>query len=139
MNLERIRQLAEEILAELNVGGVTVPVTPDNSWANETGFPKHKTFGRATFAMTAPTNPMWKPSIEAEVIGSQGAFLVDPGVPSGNRSPAGFPAVNGKPQWGGQVFDNDDQVLAVIAQEAKDAANHDAEWAKHWNSMYPNR
>lgn len=117
MNLERIRQLAEEILVELNVGGATVPVSaPSEEWRNETGWPLAKVFGRATFNMTAPTNPLWKPSLEAEVIGHQAA-LADPGAPSGSRSPAGFPTVNGRVQWGGQTFDNDEQVFACIAKE----------------------
>ena len=119
MNLERIRQLAEEILAELNVGGATIPVSQpvDEAWRNETGWPLAKVFGRATFNMTAPTNPLWKPTVEAEIFGSQGAALADPGVPSGARSPAGFPTASGRVQWGGQTFDNDEQVFAVIATE----------------------
>ncbi len=131
MNLERIKQLAQEILVELDAGGVTIPPTPttppNEEWRNETGWPLAKTFGRATFNMTAPTNPLWKPSVEAEVFGSQGAHLADPGAPSGSRSPAGFPTAGGRVQWGGQTFDNDEQVWTAIRSELS-PAEIQAQW-----------
>lgn len=138
MNLERIKQLAQEILVELDAGGVTVPPTPttptNEEWRNETGWPLAKTFGRATFNMTAPTNPLWKPSVNAEVFGSQGAHLADPGAPSGSRSAAGFPTAGGRVLWGDQGFDNDEQVWIAIRSELT-PAEIQAQWDK-WAEQF---
>ena len=141
MNLDRIKQLAQEILVELEVGGATVPVTPpvtNEEWRNETGWPLAKVFGRATFNMTAPTNPLWKPSVNAEVVGSQGAALADPGAPSGSRSPAGFPLAGGRVLYGDQGFDNDEQVWACIKSELS-PAEIQAQWDKWAEDFKKNR
>lgn len=144
MNLERIKQLAEEILAELNVGGATVPVTPpasspidaDQAWRNETGFPKIKTVGNCNYMLQKPLNPVYTGSVTNFMIGGVdkgGAYLADPGGPNGDRSPAGLPMINGQVMYGGSVFPNDQAVRDYLVS----VGNRDAELIKAGGSFSP--
>lgn len=90
----------------------SAPVNED--WRNETGFPKIVQFGRARFMLTAPINPAWQPSVNAQVIGQAPAHLSDPADPPGARSPAGFPTVSGRVLYGDQTFADDAEVTAAI-------------------------
>lgn len=93
----------------------------NEDWRNETGFPKIVQFGRARFMLTAPINPKWRPSANAEVIGAAPAHLADPS--GGARSPAGFPLVDGRVLWGESTFANDAEVLDYITRVALRDAN----------------
>lgn len=95
----------------------------DESWRDETGFPKIKEFGRARFMLVAPVNPAWRPSMEAEVIGAAPAHLGDPGDPDGARSPAGFPTVAGRIIYGQGTFASDAELEAYIGAAALSQAN----------------
>lgn len=88
--------------------GSLEPATPLPSWRTETGFPKAKEIGGATFNLTAPINPMWRPSSSQQLMGQQGREVWDPGLPAGNRSPAGYPAH----AMDGTMIPFDDVVLA---------------------------
>lgn len=120
VNLDRVRELVNLLHAELNNGSTTTPppVLEDESWRNEPGFPKLKTINGATFDLLTPLNPKYIGSVTDQVLGSQGAHIHDPASPQGARSPAGWPTVNGKPQYAGNVFEDDAAVQAYLDASA---------------------
>ena len=102
----------------------------DESWRDETGFPKLKQFGRAQFMMQAPTNPAWKISAESDVLGSQGAHLQDPSDPPGARSPSGFPVHKGRILYGQESYGSEAELFAnVRATDARTQALVDGDAA----------
>lgn len=80
-------------------------------------YPRGASIGGVTFELLAPINPLWLPSAQDYVLGSQtGTKLSDPGH-NGGRSPAGFPLNHaGVPTFRGTAYPEGDARIIEVAQ-----------------------